>query len=183
MDASITNSVIAGVSGVAAATLPPLVAYLLNKQQKSLKPVPTALQPWRWLSIVSLAIGLVAIVVSLWPREYGPYMESGCIGTVGSAGEAAKDIHIEFKKDWQGRSHFRRIPKVIIGLTCLDVYTGPAGKEVPPEPSGAPQRSTLRVGAGASNIDRDGFWVSIYTRNGGLVHGGDICWLAYEEQE
>jgi len=66
---NIAGAIIAGISGILTATLPPIIAEIFRRLKKRSVRVPTVFEPWRWLTIVSFVAGLTALVVTLWPRE------------------------------------------------------------------------------------------------------------------
>jgi hypothetical protein len=124
----------------------------------------------------------------MWPkpipvRAFKLY--SGFAFTQGSAGEASKSVHVDLKSP-DGKPLFQHPPKVVFGFTSLDVTTGavdPKFLNDNPNVILPPNRSTLRVNVGVSDIRNDGFGVSFSTYgDGGRLHGGGISWIAYEDE-
>ena len=67
METPIIIALIGAAGTVAAAVIPPYVAYRLKKSRSSPEPVPAALKPWRWFAIIAAIASLVALTVALWP--------------------------------------------------------------------------------------------------------------------
>jgi MFS family permease len=178
MDISITNAIIGGISGVLAATLPPVIAFYIAKWSEAQIQVPTALKPWRWLTIVAFLAALLALVIALWPHTPGPHFEADIVDIPSAVDWSkppmqSKTVLVKFKQP------FRTQPTVVIGISGLDVTTGVADETVRRRPDGS-ERQTLRVAASVSGITKEGFRFSIDAPNA-ITHGGHANWFAFEQ--
>jgi H-type lectin domain len=172
---AVTTAAIGAAGSIVAAIVVDVV------QRRILKRTQTASRKVRrWpstLTIFALGLAATALLITLLSAR-PPKIYAGRTGTVGSDGQAAKSIHVNLK-DRNGRPLFRTPPQVIVGISSMDVTAGSPSELSPTFPDGS-KRSTIRFAAGATDITPDGFDISFYTWKDGLVHGGDVNWIAFE---
>jgi H-type lectin domain len=173
-------SVIGGTASILAAVVPAIIER--RAKQTGRKLTSTKPQVLLFLSIFAIGASVTALVAAILLSR-PPVIHSGYSGTTGSQGEMAKGVHVELK-DSSGAPLFRKPPKVVVGFYSLDVTTGTPDTNKTSDIPGItppPNRSTLRVSCGVSNITTDGFDITFATHVDGRVHGGGVSWIAYED--